>query len=190
LERVARGLAQEVDNLLLLAKGDAAPSPRTRLCDLSAIAEETVAAQKPFAATRSVQCRLVRDGPAAFRGDHNAIGRAASNLLSNAIAYTDRETCVEVEVGQRDSEVFLEVRDSGPGIPAEQRARIFERFVRLEEGRGRNPEGSGLGLAIVDQVVRAHGGRIEVGEREGRGAIFRLWLPAAIETPQSPQPRV
>ncbi|HTD52580.1 MAG TPA: HAMP domain-containing sensor histidine kinase, partial [Thermoanaerobaculia bacterium] len=184
LERVARGLAREVDSLLLLAKGDAAPAPRTILCDLSAIAEETVAAQKPFAATRSVQCRLVRDGPAAFRGDRNAIGRAASNLLSNAIAYTDRETCVEVEVGQSDSEVFLEVRDSGPGIPPEQRARIFERFVRLEEGRGRNPEGSGLGLAIVDQVVRAHGGRIEVGEREGRGAIFRLWLPGAVETPR------
>jgi signal transduction histidine kinase len=185
LERVARGLAREVDSLLLLAKGDAAPAPRTMLCDLSAIAEETVAAQKPFAATRSVQCRLVRDGPATFRGDRNAIGRAASNLLSNAIAYTDRETCVEVEVGQSDSEVFLEVRDSGPGIPPEQRARIFERFVRLEEGRGRNPEGSGLGLAIVDQVVRAHGGRIEVGEREGRGAIFRVWLPAAVETPDA-----
>jgi signal transduction histidine kinase len=184
LERVARGLAREVDSLLLLAKGDAAPVPRTILCDLSAIAEETVAAQKPFAATRSVQCRLVRDGPAAFRGDRNAIGRAASNLLSNAIAYTDRETCVEVEVGQSDSEVFLEVRDSGPGIPPEQRARIFERFVRLEEGRGRNPEGSGLGLAIVDQVVRAHGGRIEVGAREGRGATFRLWLPAAVDTPE------
>jgi signal transduction histidine kinase len=189
LERVARGLAREVDSLLQLAKGDAAPAPRPTLCDLSAIAEETVAAQKPFAAARSVQCRLVRDGPAPFRGDRNAVGRAASNLLSNAIAYTDRETSVEIEVGRSASEVFFEVRDHGPGVPPEQRSRIFERFVRLEEGRGRNPEGSGLGLAIVDQVVRAHGGRIEVVAKEGRGAIFRLWLPAAIETPEGAAPQ-
>jgi signal transduction histidine kinase len=189
LERVARGLAREVDSLLLLAKGDAAPAPRPTLCDLSAIAEETVAAQKPFAAARSVHCQLVRDGPAPFRGDRNAVGRAASNLLSNAIAYTDRQTSVEIEVGRSASEVFFEVRDHGPGVPPEQRSRIFERFVRLEQGRGLNPEGSGLGLAIVEQVVRAHGGRIEVGEREGHGAIFRLWLPAAVETPEGGPPQ-
>ena len=186
---MARGLAREVDSLLLLAKGDAAPAPRPTLCDLSAIAEEIVAAQKPFAAARSVHCQLVRDGPAPFRGDRNAVGRAASNLLSNAIAYTDRKTSVEVEVGRSASEVFFEVRDHGPGVPLEQRSHIFERFVRLEEGRGRNPEGSGLGLAIVEQVVRAHAGRIEVGQREGHGAIFRLWLPAAIETPEGGPPQ-
>lgn len=189
LERVARGLAREVDSLLLLAKGDAAPAPRPTLCDLSAIAEETVAAQKPFAAARSVHCQLVRDGPAPFRGDRNAVGRAASNLVSNAIAYTDRQTSVEIEVGRSASEVFFEVRDHGPGVPPEQRSHIFERFVRLEEGRGRNPEGSGLGLAIVEQVVRAHAGRIEVGEREGHGAVFRFWLPAAVETPEGGLPQ-
>ena len=179
LEQVARGLALEVDNLLLLAKGDAAPSPRATLCDLSIIAEETVAAQQPLAATRSVQCRLTRDGPAPFRGDHGAMQRAASNLVSNAILYTDPKTFVDIIVGRSESEVFLEVRDQGPGVPPEQRSHIFERFVRLEQGRGLNPEGSGLGLAIVDQVVRAHAGRIEVTDRDGHGAVFRIWLPAA-----------
>jgi len=177
LERVARGLAREVDSLLLLARGDATPPSRAMLCDLSAIAEETVTAQQPFAATRSVRCRLVRDGPAPFRGDRAAVQRAASNLLSNAIVYTDPNTCVEIQVGRSDSEVFLEVRDQGPGVPPEQRSRIFERFVRLEKARERNPEGSGLGLAIVDQVVRAHGGRIEVRDHEGGGAVFRISFP-------------
>ena len=81
--------------------------------------------------------------------------------------------------GSRGSEVFLEVRDRGPGVPAADRTRIFERFVRLDEARGRHPEGSGLGLAIVDQVARAHGGRVEVEDRPGGGAIFRVVMPAA-----------
>ena len=181
IERVARGLAREVDSLLHLARGDATPRPRPTLCDLSLIAEETVAAHQPLAAAHSVRCRLARDGPAPFYGDRLGIQRAASNLISNAILYTQEKTCVEIEVGRERGEVFLEVRDSGPGVPPDQRSRIFERFVRLDEARGRNPEGSGLGLAIVDQVVRAHGGRIEVGENQGGGAVFRLWFPAAPE---------
>jgi signal transduction histidine kinase len=179
IERVARGLALEVDSLLLLARGDATLPARPALCDLSSIAEETVTAQQPLAEARSVSCRLDRDGPAAFYGDRAGIQRAASNLVSNAILYTNPKTRVDVEVGLQGGEVFLEVRDRGPGVPPEQRAQIFERFVRLDQARGPNPEGSGLGLAIVDQVVRAHGGRVEVREHEGGGAIFRLWLPAA-----------
>ena len=75
--------------------------------------------------------------------------------------------------------MFFEVRDRGPGVPAPDRSRIFERFVRLDSGRARHPEGSGLGLAIVQQVASTHGGRIEVEERSGGGAIFRAVLPAA-----------
>ena len=60
---------------------------------------------------------------------------------------------------------MLEVRDRGPGVAPENRRRIFERFVRLDPARSRYPEGSGLGLAIVDQIVRAHGGEVEVGTR-------------------------
>jgi len=82
-----------------------------------------------------------------------------------------------VAAGTRGSEVFLEVCDRGPGVPIKDRLRIFERFVRLDEARGRHPEGSGLGLAIVDQVARTHGGRVEVEDRPGGGAIFRAVLP-------------
>jgi signal transduction histidine kinase len=181
IERVARGLAREVDSLLHLARGDVTPALPPTLCDLSVIAEETVAAQQSFAALRSVGCRIVRNGPAPFPGDRAGVVRAVSNLLSNAILYTEPKTSVEVEVGREGDQVYLEVRDRGPGVPADQRARIFERFVRLETAREHNPEGSGLGLAIVDQVVRAHGGRVEVSEREGGGAVFRVSLPAAPE---------
>ncbi|HPS80123.1 MAG TPA: sensor histidine kinase, partial [Thermoanaerobaculaceae bacterium] len=72
----------------------------------------------------------------------------------------------------------LEVRDRGPGVPEADRERVFERFVRLAGGRASNPGGSGLGLAIVAEVVRSHGGRVQVRDREGGGAIFRVELPA------------
>jgi len=112
-------------------------------------------------------------------GDPAGLQRLASNLISNAVLYTAPGTVVEVAAGSDGREAFLEVRDRGPGVAAEERARIFERFVRLDTARVENPEGSGLGLAIVEQVVRAHQGRVEVEERPGGGAIFRAVLPAS-----------
>ena len=79
------------------------------------------------------------------------------------------------------------MRDRGPGIAPEERAKVFDRFVRLEPGRSRNPEGSGLGLAIVEQVASAHQGKVEILDRPGGGAIFRATLPAlAAEPGQAP----
>ena len=99
--------------------------------------------------------------------------------MSNAAVYSDPGTSVEVVAGTRGKEVVFEVRDRGPGVPAAERSRIFERFVRLDTARAKHPEGSGLGLAIVEQVASTHGGRIEVEERAGGGSIFRAVLPAA-----------
>jgi len=179
IERVARGLASEVDSLLHLARGDVMPPTAPTLSDLSIIAEETVAAHQSLAVSRGIGLRVERDGPAPVWGDRAGIQRAAANLISNAILYTDPKSSVDVEVGHSNADVFLEVRDRGPGVPAEHRSRIFERFVRLDDARGRNPEGSGLGLAIVDQVVRTHGGRVEVRDHAGGGAVFRISFPAA-----------
>jgi len=186
IERVARALAREVDNLLLLARGDVPGPSRREVVDLGEIAAQAVSAAEPLGATRGVQCRLVRKGPDTLvSGDRAGLVRVASNLVSNAVVYTAPETEVEVEVcRRRTGSVVLEVRDRGPGVPLDNRRRIFERFVRLEDARLRYPEGSGLGLAIVDQVVRAHGGQVEVDSREGGGAVFRVTLPAA-----EPEPR-
>jgi signal transduction histidine kinase len=179
IERTARGLAREAENLLLLARADAASAAPLERIDLGAIAERSVDASRGLAALRDVQIDLFRENGAPVRGDRDALLRLATNLVANAAVYTNAGTSVEVAAGTRGSEVFLEVRDRGPGVPATERARIFERFVRLDEARGRHPEGSGLGLAIVDQVARTHGGRVEVEDRPGGGAIFRVVLPAA-----------
>ena len=179
IERTAQGLAREAANLLLLARADAASAASLEPVDLGAIAERSVAGSRGLAALRDVQIDLFRENGAPLRGDRDALLRLATNLIANAAVYTEPGTSVEVAAGTRGPEVFLEVRDRGPGIPAADRSRIFERFVRLDEARGRHPEGSGLGLAIVDQVARTHGGRVEVEDRPGGGSIFRVVLPAA-----------
>jgi signal transduction histidine kinase len=184
IERVARGLAHEVDGLLLLARGDGALPERRVRADLAVIAAEAVDTTVPLGEPRRVRCAFTQDGPAWVLGDREGLLRLATNLVSNAVLYTEEGTTVEVAVGSSSGEAYLEVRDRGPGIAPADRAHIFERFVRLDATRGRNPEGSGLGLAIVEQVARYHGGRVEVLDRPGGGSVFRAVLP------MSPEPAV
>ncbi|HXM76259.1 MAG TPA: ATP-binding protein, partial [Thermoanaerobaculia bacterium] len=143
------------------------------------LAEEAVEATEPLGDPRSVRCTFRRVAPAWVHGDRAGLLRVAANLVSNAVLYTAAGTVVEVSAGSDGREAFVEVADRGPGVSPEERERIFDRFVRLDPARAQNPEGSGLGLAIVEQVVRAHHGRIEVESRPGGGAIFRAILPAA-----------
>jgi signal transduction histidine kinase len=179
IQATARALAREVENLLSLARADAAMTAAFEVVDLANVAAQSVEAAQPIAAARGVRLELIPDSGARVRGDRSALFHLAANLVSNAATYTDPGTAVEVVAGSRDGEAYIEVRDRGPGVRPEDRARIFDRFLRLEEGRLRHPEGSGLGLAIADQVARAHGGRVEVEDHTGGGAIFRAVLPSA-----------
>jgi len=172
----SKGLAREVDGLLLLARGDAASPRQTEELDLSDVVDEALAAVASLGARRGVLCAMSRSGDTRLRGERAGLLRLASNLVSNAILYSSPGGLVEVRIaGARDA-VILEVADHGPGIAPADRERIFERFVRLEQTRARNPQGSGLGLAIVEQVAAAHGGAVEVLENEGGGAVFRVTL--------------
>jgi signal transduction histidine kinase len=183
IDRASRGLARQVEAILFLARGDVASLERREPADLNEIADEAAVAASRLGAPRGVRCSVFHRGPAPVSADRAALLSAAVNLVSNALIYTDAQTAVDVAAGSRGGEAFLEVADRGPGVPQEDRARIFERFVRLDRTRARNPEGSGLGLAIVEQVARSHGGRVEVEEREGGGAVFRLTLPRAESSP-------
>ena len=177
IAEVSRGVAREVDGLLHLAKGDAAAPRRMEPIDLSEIVEEAIFAAAALGHKRGVVCAFSKNGEAKLRGERAGLLRLVSNLVSNAVLYTEPESMVEVRVGSGERVVFVEVADRGPGIAKDDRERIFERFVRLDDTRARNPQGSGLGLAIVEQVVEAHGGSIEVREHEGGGTIFRVTLP-------------
>jgi signal transduction histidine kinase len=111
-------------------------------------------------------------------GKPELIGRAVSNLVSNALRYTPEGGRVTVSTGRANGQVRVTVQDTGIGIPPEHVGRIFERFYRVEQSRSRAKGGRGLGLAIVQQIMAEHGGRVEVVSHEGEGSTFTLLFPA------------
>ena len=115
-------------------------------------------------------------GAGRVRGDRTSLAQAVRNLVDNAARHADDVMAVGVREC-RDS-VELVVEDDGPGIPEDQRQRVFERFVRLDEARARDAGGSGLGLAIVKEIVVAHGGTVEVSTSGLGGARLVVRLPA------------
>ena len=98
--------------------------------------------------------------------------------MENAIKYNVPGGAVTVSTRRAEDHVLLEVADTGMGIPAEDRERIFQRFYRVDKARSRAAGGTGLGLSIVQDTVRLHGGTIDVRPREGGGTVFSVSLPA------------
>jgi two-component system phosphate regulon sensor histidine kinase PhoR len=113
----------------------------------------------------------------AVLADAKALEQVLSNLLENSIKYTPRGGHISVRAEERGGQVRLEIQDDGPGIEAEHRARIFERFYRIDPGRSRDMGGTGLGLAIVKHFVESMGGRVGVDPAFPRGSIFWVTLP-------------
>ena len=103
-----------------------------------------------------------------------ALKRCLANVIENAIFYAQ---CVRIELRRHPDHIHVIVSDDGPGIPAEQRERVFEPFVRLEPSRNRHTGGSGLGLAIARHIVRAHGGDIRLETAREGGLSVTLSLP-------------
>jgi two-component system osmolarity sensor histidine kinase EnvZ len=115
-----------------------------------------------------------------------ALRRAVSNLIDNALRYAGAENPVELDLGAAAGEIVIEVRDRGPGIPPQDVERIKRPFARLEEARS-NTAGAGLGLAIVERIARSHNGRLELLPRPGGGLIARLVLrPCDLKGPATP----
>jgi signal transduction histidine kinase len=108
------------------------------------------------------------------------------NLVRNAVAHTERGDRVAVLARAHDSQLDISVSDTGPGIPADQLDRIFERFHRVDGSRSRDRGGSGLGLAIARAIVEAHGGSIYAESISGHGATLRINLPGYRATETSP----
>ncbi len=170
LARDSRRLGQLIDDLLNLARLDARERPHRETVDLAELASAALDATRTTDPAARVE--LVSAGPVPATGDRDALLRAVRNLLDNALAVADT---VVVEVTQTADGPTMSVTDNGPGVPADQRERIFEPFVRLP----RSPRGgTGLGLAIVRRTIEAHGGTVTCDPAPTRGARFTLRLPA------------
>lgn len=162
-----------VEGLLVLTRLDEQAPHRRGTVDLDDLALAEVARLRAAGVTV--------DGSAItavqVTGDERLLGRIARNLADNAARHAASR--IAVGVARDGADAVMTVDDDGSGIPASERERVFERFVRLDEGRARDAGGSGLGLAIVAGVVRASGGTVSIGDSPLGGARFTVRLPVA-----------
>ncbi|MGA5884845.1 sensor histidine kinase [Streptomyces cellulosae] len=179
--RQTRRLQALAEDLLLLARLDTgAPTTDPETVDLSALASQL--SGQHLLSARKLDLTCVGTGPAYVRGDRDQLERLLRNLLDNAARHAAHR--VQVTVRGEDEQVVVTVHDDGPGVPAEDAERIFERFVRLDDARSRDQGGTGLGLAIARDLAHRHGGTLTLvagdGDADdGNGARFELRLPQA-----------
>ncbi|QGF23171.1 HAMP domain-containing protein [Raineyella fluvialis] len=177
-----RRMERLVDDLLTLARGDAGMVPvgRWRDVDLDDLVVEE--ARRPRSPGRVAVVFEVK--PARIRGDRLQLVRVLRNLADNAVRAATSLVVLSVETD--DGCAVLRVEDDGPGIPPQERERVFERFVRLDAARTRDEGGSGLGLAIVRELVTNHGGTVDVDASALGGARFTVRIP--LDQPEPAQP--
>lgn len=184
-------LSQLVDNILDFARLEAGQRVlRFESVDVAKLMRDTVDSFRP---------RLVAEGFALefeepsdlplVRADATALSHCLLNLLDNALKYSRQRKEIRVWAETRGDAVAVAVRDHGMGIPHEHQKRIFEKFVRVETGLVHDVKGAGLGLSLVDQIMRAHGGRVELTSAPDEGSTFTLIVPVATGTrSERPEP--
>jgi heavy metal sensor kinase len=172
-------MARTVDDLLTLALADGgALELDARPTDLATLAQAVVDGMRPLAERRGVAVEH-HGRPAGVMGDGERLRQAIRNIVENAIDHSPPGATVAITTSMADAAGRLMVEDSGSGVPAALRERIFDRFFRVDASRTRATGGSGLGLAITKEIAQAHGGRVWVEGRAPRGSAFMLEVPAA-----------
>jgi two-component system OmpR family sensor kinase len=180
LERIqaeAVRMGRIVDGLLVLARTDApASTARAERVDIARVVESATARIGGRAAEQGTAIRAQSIAGLIVHGDATGLERVLDNLLDNALRFAPAGSAVDVSATRERGRARIAVADRGPGVPASERVRVFERFHRAPGSRG---PGAGLGLAIARAVVDAHGGSISVAETPGGGATFVVELPLA-----------
>jgi heavy metal sensor kinase len=171
-------MSRIVNNLLTLARVD---EGRLELLmtnvDLSDAIESAARPLRPLANAKQLRLELTGERCEA-RADPQRLHQALTNLIENAIKFSQTQGEVTVTSWRRNGEVGVTVKDTGPGIPPDARTHVFDRFYRADPARRRDGSGSGLGLSICREIAEAHGGRIWVESEVGKGAAFSLALPS------------
>jgi signal transduction histidine kinase len=147
-------------------------------CNLVEIVQETVASQQELAPQRVFEQELPGDDLVAVIADLDRIRQALTNYLANALKFSPADQPIKISLAVRDTQAHVSVQDRGPGIPASEQTRIWERF---QQGQ-RQPGGLRLGLYITRAIIQQHGGQAGVESHSGAGSIFWFTLPLAEET--------
>ncbi|MFN8202550.1 MAG: HAMP domain-containing sensor histidine kinase [Solirubrobacteraceae bacterium] len=182
--RSSRRMRRLVADLLLLARADVGREVPRKPLDLGRTVVDAAGELEPVTGAHELHVDVE---PVVVMGARDDLHRVALNLMENAIKHTPAGTRVQVTVRRDDGDAVLVVSDDGPGIPAELRDRVFERFVR---GGGEVSGSSGLGLSIVRAVAEGHGGSVTLSTgADDRGTRFEVRIPASQEAPAQPPAR-
>jgi heavy metal sensor kinase len=178
IDQEAGRLTRLVGGLLLLAQAESGKLTLVmQKVELDLLLTEVFQEMSVLAGSK-VHVHLNEIDQVYVKGDRDRLKQVFINLTANAIQYTPQGGDVFLSLEQIKDQARVIVRDTGPGIPAEDLPHIFERFYRAEKSRTRGKStGFGLGLSIVNWIVEKHGGRIEVASQEGKGTTFAVWLP-------------
>lgn len=184
-----RRLSRLVSDLLTLARADqGAAALAIAPVNLSEIAATVARQLAPIATAKGLDLRSEIEPHIIVAGDAGRLQQLVVILLDNAVRYTGSGE-VDLRVSQHGNDVVLSVTDTGPGIPAEHHARLFERFYRVDSARSSEEGGTGLGLALAKWIVETHGGRIELTSAPGHGSSFVVHLPGQqSRRPSGPAP--
>jgi two-component system OmpR family sensor kinase len=177
IEQEGERMGELVEELLLLARLDQGLPLERQPVDLSAVVDAALDAARAADPERPID--VDSQSPFCVLGSESRLRQVVDNVLTNARVHTPAGTPIHVRLAAEDEEVVLEVADAGPGVPAEEADRIFERFYRTDRSRTRSQGGVGLGLAIVSSLVVAYGGAVGYRARPGGGSVFRVVLPLA-----------
>ena len=179
-ERIVREsfrMAGIVNDLLDLSRIEFGRSTEWERIEMNGVIKEVVALSQDSARRHKVELATSGNFAAEVFGDRTQLISAFSNLVENAIKYSDENRLVKIIGDVRVDDLTIAVIDQGLGIAPKDHERIFERFYRVDRARSRSTGGTGLGLSIVRHVVDSHGGKIEVKSNEGEGATFTVVLP-------------
>jgi len=172
-------MSRTIDELLELSRIEMGGEMLSAPVDLNEVVSEAIDRAQPLATRQGVAIECEKSKNAALmNGDHFQLVSAVSNVVDNAVKYSDHGDLVTVTVTSTDGAVEVHVKDQGIGIPMASLERIFERFYRVDRARSRGTGGTGLGLSIVRHVVTNHGGEVNVRSREGEGSTFILRFPS------------
>jgi two-component system OmpR family sensor kinase len=182
LARAMKGIRNEtqrmgelVDDLLLLARLDEKRPLGEEPVDLVEVVMESIDAARTVEPDRPIQPHIHE--VVTVVGDRLRLRQVVDNLLANVRSHTPPGTTCEVSLDVREDGVVLSVADTGPGVPADALAHLFDRFYRFDEARTRATGGNGLGLAIVDAIVAAHDGTIEATTNDPHGLVVTVTIP-------------
>ncbi|HEY1654757.1 MAG TPA: HAMP domain-containing sensor histidine kinase [Candidatus Tumulicola sp.] len=169
-------LADMVNGMLTLAKADRGDEIPKEPVSLAQVASDVARASLPGAQEKHLSLEFAHDATPTVEGNPGLMRQLVANLVDNAIKFTETGG-VEVRVGADEATAWIEVSDTGPGIPQEELPHVFERFYRADKARSRTVPGTGLGLAIVQSIARVHRGRVVAERGPGGGTLFRATFP-------------